>query len=63
MEIGDRLTFIPAAWQQFSDANVLDSFGVQREVTGTVESINREHGFCRVLYKAGGYANHECFKI
>lgn len=63
MEIGDKLSFTPSAWTQFSGANVLDTYGVELKVRGTVIWINAAHRYARVEYTAGGCINHECFKF
>ena len=62
-KIGDKVKFIPAAWTQFSAANVLEQYGAQGEVVGEIIEINREHRWYRVQYQAGGTTQHETFKF
>lgn len=60
IEIGDKIRFRPAANYDHSAGFPSE---LQIEVTGTVEYINRAHGFYRVRYELPGCEGHECFKI
>ncbi len=65
--IGAKITFRPSCWydgrsgSQGGDIHVRLPGGT--EVTGTVDYINREHGWFRVRYEVFGNVNHECFKF
>lgn len=63
MKIGEEIRFVPAAWTQFTGANVLENYGAERSVKGKITGIHRRHRYYRVEYWANGYINHECFKF
>lgn len=64
ISLGSEISFVPCAWQGGGlGLNTLKS----RRVTGRVVYINKEHGFCRVVYELknifGRSTGHECFKL
>ncbi len=63
MKIGEEIRFVPAAWTQFTEANVLENYGAERSVRGKIVGIHRGHRYYRVEYEANGYINYECFKF
>lgn len=59
IEIGDKITFRPAAF--FDNPS---GYGpAPTQVTGTVIYINKEHRYYRVAYEMPGCIGHECFKF
>ena len=64
-EIGDKLTFTPAAY--FNGDNGTDESRKRQKdsvVHGVVTSINHKHRWYRVTWKPDRYPEqHECFKF
>lgn len=64
-EIGDRRTFIPAAFEgEHQQGLRAIRPEAEAEVTGTVVYVNEAHRWCRVRYDLpGGVPAFECFKF
>ena len=62
MEIGEKISFTPAAFQQI-EGDKVRAFGAVRNVTGTVVQIHEEHRWYRVRYEVAGTVQHETFKF
>lgn len=64
-EIGDRKTFVPAAFEgehQLGLTAIRPS--AENRVTGTVVYINEAHRWCRIRFELpGGIPAFECFKF
>ena len=63
VEIGDKITFTPAAFAELADQKLCPNFGAVKKVTGTVVQINRDHRWVRVRYEVAGTVQHETFKF
>ena len=62
-EIGDRLTWVPAAFVYFEKDHA-ERIGALAKVSGEVVYVHRDHGFYRVRAPLpGGGSLHECFKF
>ncbi len=63
-EIGDRRTFVPAAFEGEHQQGLRSIRpDADAKVTGTVISINEAHRWCRVRFELpGGVPAFECFK-
>lgn len=60
-EVGDKKTFLPAAWFALDTPEKIRAEAV---VTGTVVQVNLDHRWFRVRYETrGGYVGYECFKF
>lgn len=64
--IGDKIRFIPSAWEECPRALPRPDWKL-RDVLGTVTYINAAHGYYRVTYELDSFGvrvvGHECFKI
>lgn len=67
MKIGDKITFVPAAWLEKRDIDqdpkANRKHGVQYKVTGKIVEIYQEHRYFLVRYKIHGCVQYEAFKF
>lgn len=65
IEVGDKIRFVPGAWQNFSydEHSVMETYGADKDVLGTVIEVNVPHRWYRVEYETRGGKQHETFKF